>query len=55
MTKNKIILNLLVIPITVLLCNIESKPLSLLICFAFVLLINYVNDKEDKNLKTKTK
>jgi len=49
MSKAKIILNLLVIPITWLLCNIESKILFLLICFVFILIINYVNDKEDNN------
>jgi len=53
MTKSKIILNLSVIPITLLLCSIESKSLSLFICFLFILLINYVNDKEDKPKKYK--
>ena len=53
MSKTKIILNLLVIPITILLCNIESKPLFLFICFLFILVINYVNDKENKVKKYK--
>jgi hypothetical protein len=51
MSKTKIFLNLLVFPITWLLCNIESKPLFLFICFLFILLINYVNDKEDESNK----
>ena len=42
----KIILNLSVIPAIFLLYNIQSKPISLLICFLFILIINSVNKEE---------